>query len=270
MSNTAKRMISAAVLILLIILAIKIGQWGALGVILAFGILIIDEIEINFFKHIRDVNYWTSQIVFSSAFLLVFWNFSNIIYYVFWTMSLMLNCALLYYLFFTKMETKAFARMAKTPFLGAAYALINFICLGLLVKEQPWVDLIILAILLASCTDTAAWFVGRNIGKTALWPTVSPNKTREGLYGGILITAIVGTIYYNLKFNFFSLSLLLIFAFLSLLSQLGDLVKSKFKRQAGIKDSSALIPGHGGVLDRLDSLIFLTPFYLIWTHLWER
>lgn len=112
--------------------------------------------------------------------------------------------------------------------------------------------------------DSGAYFVGRKMGKRKLAPAVSPNKSIEGLVGGIitvfLIIIFVQYQYLHLTlfehFLFLALSLLTVFS-----SVLGDLFESMIKRRAGIKDSGRILPGHGGVLDRIDSLLAAAPFF---------
>jgi len=115
-------------------------------------------------------------------------------------------------------------------------------------------------------SDTLAMFVGKAFGKRKLAPTVSPNKTVAGFIGGMLGGIIVALILKFWRLPEYSLpELFLAGILISLVGQLGDLVESCWKRAIGIKDSSALIPGHGGVLDRFDSLLFAAPalyFYL--------
>ena len=109
--------------------------------------------------------------------------------------------------------------------------------------------------------DSAALFVGKAIGKHKLAPTVSPNKTIEGFIGGLLGAILVGVIMYFWKFNWLEWYEVLFLAIgCSIFGQLGDLVESMWKRSLNIKDSSNLIPGHGGILDRFDSLLFAAPF----------
>ena len=109
--------------------------------------------------------------------------------------------------------------------------------------------------------DSAALFVGRAIGKHKLAPTVSPNKTVEGFIGGLLGAVIFGVIMYFGVFTWLEWYHLLGLAIgCSIFGQLGDLVESMWKRSLNIKDSSNIIPGHGGVLDRFDSLLFAAPF----------
>ncbi len=113
--------------------------------------------------------------------------------------------------------------------------------------------------------DTAAMFFGSQFGKHQLAPAVSPNKTIEGFIGGFIGAGVIATI-----FKLFWLKDVDIyhFVFLSLIigtfGQLGDLVESLWKRAIGIKDSSAIIPGHGGVLDRFDSLLFAAPIVFLY------
>ena len=112
--------------------------------------------------------------------------------------------------------------------------------------------------------DSAAMSGGRAIGGAKLAPTISPGKTRSGSLAGVLGGLLVAPIFACLVFprvgvDASVVELLVIAALISVLGQLGDLAESLFKRQAGVKDSSLLIPGHGGVLDRFDSLYFALP-----------
>ena len=121
-----------------------------------------------------------------------------------------------------------------------------------------------LAILTIFANDTGAFFIGRAMGKHQLAPSISPTKTWEGAIGG-LASAILGAIIIVLILNLFSSFIfnywqVVALGFLvSLFAQLGDLVESLLKRNAGIKESGYLLPGHGGILDRFDSLIFVGP-----------
>lgn len=112
--------------------------------------------------------------------------------------------------------------------------------------------------------DTAAMFGGRAFRGPKLAPTVSPGKTRSGgtagLVGGLLVAPLFGALVFpQVGLEVPLWQLLVIAGVLSLVGQLGDLAESLFKREAGVKDSSRLIPGHGGVLDRFDSLYFVIP-----------
>lgn len=116
--------------------------------------------------------------------------------------------------------------------------------------------------------DTAAMGVGSWLGKHQLAPAVSPRKTVEGFVGGIIAAALLGVVMYFWKFDTLNLIKVLILAVgCSVFGQLGDLVESMWKRSLGIKDSSTIIPGHGGVLDRFDSLLFAAPFMYGFFHI---
>lgn len=116
--------------------------------------------------------------------------------------------------------------------------------------------------LLVWCADSGAYFTGRACGKHHMIPAVSPNKTIEGLLGGIalsLVVAFVATFFMKENISIVNLSIAVVVAIIA--SVLGDLAESMFKRIVGIKDSSNLLPGHGGVLDRVDSLTAALPVY---------
>ncbi|RTI12575.1 phosphatidate cytidylyltransferase [Thermus scotoductus] len=111
-------------------------------------------------------------------------------------------------------------------------------------------------------TDIGAYFVGRTLGRQKLAPEISPGKTVEGSLGGIAISFLALALYTGLVREVFPFGLLELWLFsllLSLAAQLGDLVESMLKRYCGVKDSGHFLPGHGGLLDRIDSLLFTFP-----------
>ncbi len=111
--------------------------------------------------------------------------------------------------------------------------------------------------------DTFAYLVGKNFGKHKLLPSISPKKTIEGFIGGLLFSVLAGFLLakYYIRIKESNLYIwLIIAAIVSIFSTLGDLIESKFKRTANVKDSGNIMPGHGGILDRLDSIIFVIPF----------
>jgi phosphatidate cytidylyltransferase len=122
-----------------------------------------------------------------------------------------------------------------------------------------------LPVVLTWATDTGAFFVGRTIGGRKLIPAVSPGKTVSGAIGGVVTSVLVTWLYvtYALKpaaqLALSPWGIVIFGVTISVAAQLGDLVESLLKREAGVKDSSKLLPGHGGVLDRLDSLFFVLP-----------
>ncbi len=121
-------------------------------------------------------------------------------------------------------------------------------------------EFVVFVLLVVWTTDSGAYFVGRKLGKNKLWPEISPKKTVEGFVGGIVI-AVFFAIVMQLIYPFASSYLQLIFVtiFASIVGQMGDLVESAIKRHYGVKDSGNILPGHGGILDRFDSLLFVVP-----------
>lgn len=126
-------------------------------------------------------------------------------------------------------------------------------------------DLLLLLFGILWVGDTAAMGVGSWLGRHKLAPAVSPKKTVEGFIGGLLGAVAITVVLYFWKLSHLPILHLLVLALgCSLFGQLGDLVESMWKRSLGIKDSSAIIPGHGGVLDRFDSLLFAAPFMYVY------
>ena len=126
------------------------------------------------------------------------------------------------------------------------------------------VNILIYLFLITILTDTFAYVGGKLFGKHKLAPKISPNKTIEGFLIGTSVGTVVPSIYYLFYLDPTSLLFALAFTFvLSLVGQLGDLVFSQIKRIYGIKDFSNIMPGHGGVLDRLDSIIYVIMGYII-------
>lgn len=123
-----------------------------------------------------------------------------------------------------------------------------------------WLVLLIVAVVAAA--DIGGYFVGRKLGRHKLAPNVSPGKTWEGFLGGVAANAILGTVLWWLTGNALWAVVALVIT-TSLASVLGDLLESMVKRERGVKDSSSLLPGHGGVLDRVDSLTAAAPVFAL-------
>ena len=119
----------------------------------------------------------------------------------------------------------------------------------------------------AWATDTFAYFVGLTFGKNKLIPSVSPKKTVEGAIGGIFGSVLISSLYAYFVHPENILIIIIASILGSVISQMGDLFASSFKRKLGIKDYGNLIPGHGGMLDRIDSIIFTAPFTYIFVYL---
>ncbi len=154
-----------------------------------------------------------------------------------------------------------------------AITLFGFFYLGVLfslicpIRENS-IYLVWLPFIFAFVSDTGAYFIGSKFGKHKLTPELSPKKSVEGAIGGV-VSAAIFTAIYAFAFDGFSVGWVILFAVLgavgSVVAQFGDLAASSIKRYVGIKDYGKLMPGHGGVLDRFDSVLFTLPYvYLIW------
>jgi len=148
--------------------------------------------------------------------------------------------------------------------------------IGLVILVPAWWGLTVLhrqpdgawwllyALLLVWGADTGAYFAGRRFGKRKLAPNVSPGKTIEGLLGGLLVTGIIAIVVatQTAALNAVGLGWFLLVSLIAVIGSVyGDLVESMFKRHRGIKDSSQVLPGHGGVLDRIDSITAAVPLF---------
>jgi phosphatidate cytidylyltransferase len=138
-------------------------------------------------------------------------------------------------------------------------------------KEGPW--LLMFALVITWAGDTAAYFAGRELGKHHIAPKISPNKTWEGTIASLLGALIVAVVFAKYFLAVPTAHMLAMAAVANVAGQAGDLLESAYKRSAGVKDSGSLLPGHGGVLDRIDALILAIPvvwYYWIWIYIPSR
>ena len=150
------------------------------------------------------------------------------------------------------------------PILASLYVGVGFGNFVSARMDKDGLIVLMFAFFIVWATDIGAYMIGRKYGKNKLWPEISPNKTVEGALGGIL-SAVVVAVIYLLIFDaqtYFNHSLFVVACMtivLSIVGQFGDLVESAIKRHFGVKDSGKLLPGHGGILDRFDSMLFVFP-----------
>lgn len=183
--------------------------------------------------------------------------------------SLSVIVPLCFYLFFySDQRSHAFDEMGKIVF-GLIYICVP---LGLLIfidkhpRGNIWIFFLLFVIFM---TDTGAFYFGRILGKHKLYPSISPGKTWEGAIGGFF-SGLLGVVIFSFFFQGYSVNfaMWILAASLSILSQVGDLAESMLKRNHGVKDSGKILPGHGGVLDRIDGLLFAVPIlyvFLTWS-----
>lgn len=177
-----------------------------------------------------------------------------------------------YVLSYPKYNIKDMAGM-----LFAAVYIVYLLTFIILVRSEPVIGfwLVWFLFTVAFGSDTGAYFIGSRFGKRKLVPALSPNKTVEGAAGGILgsvLLTLAGGILVVKVFGYATPDAYLFFVLMgffgSIVSQIGDLVASGMKRQSGIKDFGKIMPGHGGVVDRIDSLLVVAPFVYFIMTIW--
>ena len=176
--------------------------------------------------------------------------------------------ALIIFTFITPMvfinDTKKY-NLNDALFLIGSVLFIGFSFNLIIITRNYDLSYIIYLLLITTITDTFALFTGMLVGKHKLCPKISPKKTVEGLVGGVVMGTFTAAAFYNtvISSNISLVLVIVLTLLLALIGQLGDLVFSSIKRYYDVKDFGEVIPGHGGILDRFDSLIFVTLAFII-------
>jgi phosphatidate cytidylyltransferase len=172
----------------------------------------------------------------------------------------------LYYLFRPGDIVTAAERLAFTVF-GILYGGLLFAFIALIKRDfgPAGGDTIVLVLMTAWLSDTGGYFAGKFLGKRKLYPAISPNKTWAGAIGGTAAALAGGFAMQQFRMHQLAVVDVVVLAGVgSVLGQLGDLVESMVKRSRGVKDSGAILPGHGGLLDRLDAVLFIAPWFYLY------
>ncbi|GAB6137622.1 phosphatidate cytidylyltransferase [Halanaerobaculum tunisiense] len=249
-----ERILSGLIGIPLLILIFKIGGWAVLGLNLVIVTLGLQE----YYKLVANKGVTPSR-----GLGILLGGLLSIICYLdlglanLFTLLVLGLIIILLKQILVKLDQSVILATATTYF-GVLYIAGLFSHLSLLYNLEAGALLVWLPIVATWLTDTGAYFTGLNWGQHALAPQISPNKTIEGALGGIL-GSVLGTLIFSLYFNLGYLEAVILGILIAVVAQLGDLAASAFKRDAQIKDSGDLIPGHGGLLDRIDSLLFALP-----------
>ena len=214
------------------------------------------------------LGYLFAVVIMSSLFIPGFELFgtSKVLYLLMFYIMLVSICAVIFH-------EKIKFNDVLTSFFTLVYSVV-FVChLSLIHSMTHGFILIFIPLICAWMTDTFAYIGGMTLGKHKLIPKVSPNKTVEGAVSGVL-GCILSSLLFAYIISFFGfkanlIPLCFISLICSILSQFGDLTASLIKRECGVKDFGNLIPGHGGILDRIDSLIFITPAIYYFLQIFE-
>jgi len=266
MNETTTRALSGLVYVAVLITAIYTSQF-------ALAILFLVFASISCWEFIRLINLKSIkpyfQIIVMGFLTYLFFtkeNNTTITYgFIFFAISTLITHLFLTYKLF-KLQKFSISPIFKSQ-LPLLYIIIPFALLVLIpsITSNTYNPHIILGILVIIWSnDTFAYLVGRQFGKHKLFEKISPKKTIEGFLGGLFFGMIASVIIANATQSLSTAQWLILSIIIAFSGAIGDLVASKFKREAGIKDSSNLIPGHGGFLDRLDSLIFVSSFVYLY------
>lgn len=254
------RIIYGVILLPIVVLIVNMG-----GEFLRFSLLLLSLLALNETYRALFINGLLR--IFGYIFLVVYYLFLDIFLENFFALTLiwiLLNLIYMVIRYGYVNQMLCFANITAPIYTGVLLSTVYL-------SRDHNIYLVWLIFIGAWGSDTFAYFIGKLIGKTKLTPKLSPSKTVEGAIGGIVGASILGIIYTFVLSNIFdnySINLLwrygITSAIIAVFAQIGDLIASSIKRQSGIKDFGSLIPGHGGAMDRFDSILVAGPvFYII-------
>lgn len=275
MNDTLKRAISGAIYVILLIAAIQYStNKNFISFFVLFGIFLIiavfefcNLVKINkvipiifasaiYFLTYKIASASKSEVVLSSI------RYNQNIDLIVLILTLLVSLKCIFFLFDEKKTT--INSLSKYIYL-IGYIILPFILITKIPfgKEGYNPKIIISIFILIWTNDTFAYIVGKSIGKRKLFERISPKKTIEGFIGGVIFAVIAGYLISKYYIEGATNIWIIIALIVGIFGTIGDLVESKFKRIAGVKDSGAIMPGHGGILDRLDSVIFVAPIVFL-------
>lgn len=258
MSEILRRAITGALYVILILSVVFLSSDAFDFLFMIFGLACIYEYKR--LTGLRGYHIFLAYLALWWVFIYLLKEYDRIPIMLLMVITIIVNVSLLLFYLFSKKE-RTFNRFKKFV-VGLFYIGGGCIFLTMIpYKNNEFAKYLIVGIfMLIWINDSFAYLVGKSIGRTKLFPAVSPKKTWEGTLGGLIFS--LGAAYwmgiYEPILN--PTQWIILAAVIVIAGSLGDLVESKLKRSAGVKDSGAILPGHGGMLDRLDSLIFAAPF----------
>jgi len=269
--NLKKRIITALIVYPLIVFCILYSNELVIRMILNI-IIFLSAFEVSkmcFYNNLHEGNnkkhYFFIALVFLSILL------SNIlIKYNLWQYLIIAACLLWLFITIYIINVKKITIQDRFSFM---YMFIYIVVLGSLYCSLYTLFLfspeaLLFLISLVSISDIAAFFVGKHFGRKPFFNIISPNKTIEGFFGSVLVGSVLVIIYcifQNYEFNF-TMKILFLSVLVIFMSAIGDLSVSLIKRFSGNKDTGNILPGHGGILDRVDSLLPAAPIFLIFSY----
>lgn len=265
MRETIIRAISGILYVSIILIVMFTTREWFLGLFFILAIITMSE----FLKLVRLSSFVAYFLLVAAFYFLSYNNFYEKGIQLFLLLTLLVNC----YLFSDIIRINKIPMFNKKKYIATYFYIIGgFIFLTLIpvlnLQREFMPHIIIGVFVLIWANDTFAYLVGKRFGKNKLLERVSPKKTVEGFFGGLVGALICSVFIYqivskssNLGQPIYELWVWLVLAvIISVFGTIGDLIQSKLKRQAGVKDSGIIMPGHGGMYDRLDSIIYASPF----------
>jgi phosphatidate cytidylyltransferase len=263
MNNLLVRTISGIGIILVVLGSILLSQLTFFGLILLIFSLGYYEFR-KMFKLKDQGMFYGMLIIGLTAIALLFFLLTNTLKLnSFIALGMFIIVIMIYYLINKGSSIKEIA-YSLFGLLWIGGSLAFFMALGWINNEKIYIPfLIVILQILIWVNDIGAFLIGSYFGKRPMASSISPGKTWEGFLSGMLLNAIAGFLIFKLSGDHTAAFWIITALIVSLSATAGDLLESKIKREAGIKDTGNLIPGHGGVLDRFDSLLFSAPIYYI-------
>ncbi|MBI5400210.1 phosphatidate cytidylyltransferase [Candidatus Saganbacteria bacterium] len=262
------RAVTALIFIPLIVAAVYLGGLFSLALVLLLGLISINEFYNLMARKEFHPAYWVGN--FFTAFFIIFAYYGLNRYWEPTHSAILTGAALV------TMIATLFLERPKEAIVDIAVTLLGMIYIGWFFSYFLFIQALTphggyLLFLMATiwALDIVAYVVGSKLGRRKLFPSVSPNKSVEGAIAGFIFCIIAAWIF-GYYAGFDQMHSLILGGIIGIVAQLSDLVESLIKRDVGVKDASQLLPGHGGILDRMDSFIFTAPvvyYYLVWVIL---
>jgi len=259
------RTISGVLYISIIIFAMFTSREWFMGLFFVLAVITLSE----YLKLVHLTSYLAYFLLAASFYFLSYNVFADNAVYLFLILSGFVNL----YLLKDVLWTSKIPMFQKKKYITVIFYIISgFVFLTLIpvmnIDGKFMPELIVAVFILVWSNDTFAYLIGSKFGKNKLLERISPKKTVEGFVGGMLGALLAGIVIFNVLENYSPLDAekypmwvwIVMAIIVSIFGTIGDLIQSKFKRQAGVKDSGIIMPGHGGLYDRLDSIIYASPF----------